>query len=314
MFVLYENSMGSQTPANSKLDINVPDDEYMCPDTGLNPNCQLDDLTKHTGYPIQHRMIFVSRGRAGSTPSMQLIGYLYGEEDLEGNEELFGSSTSQEEAMPDPACMMIDYFKKRVENPLASFKWKPYLSSPKFDCVLNLLKTLNITIIYNSRNTIDQLVTSAKHHKAPIEAHCTKVENCVAAATKVTLPDDHLHPDEWEEINSGEATREALLLKLLDRFEGKKYEWVPTLKEHAPRYAEVVYDDLYENYSATPAHDEWMRVMSFLGVDAQQTDTRLSEYKSPTIVTHSAHQSDNIENWEEFYGWVKGTDYEQYVH
>merc|ERR1712007_317690 len=101
---------------------------------------------------------------------------------------------------------------------------------------------------------------------------------------------------------------------MLDRFEKKKYEWVPRLQEHAPRFTEVVYDDLYVNYSATPAHDEWLRVMDFMGVDKETAETRLDAYKSPTIVTHSAFQADNIENWKEFEGWVLGTKYEKYLH
>merc|ERR1712137_1733 len=171
--------------------------------------------------------------------------------------------------------MMIDYFKKQVEEPPSSFKWKPYVNSSKFECVLNLLKTLNITIIYNSRNTIDQFVTSAKHHKADIEAHCTHTAGCVAAATKVTLPDDHLHPDQVEEIQSGQTTRRDMCLQYLSRFEKKKYEWVPTLEEHAPRFTQVLYDDLYENYSATPARDEWIRIMEFLGIDRDTAGARL---------------------------------------
>jgi len=168
--------------------------------------------------------------------------------------------------------------------------------------------------IHNTRNVLDQLISNAKHNQyTGLEPHCdVDDEECLllTRGATITLPDDLVNKD----LNN-QADRQNALLKQMDKLVEEEDHWEQMLRQYSPSYIHVTYDGLYTNHTILPNEEEWVRVMNFLGYSTADTLKALSDYVSPTEVTHSSHQSDTVVNMDEVgHVFLNGTSYADLVH
>jgi len=197
---------------------------------------------------------------------------------------------------------MIDYFVEHADSgdDIVGFKWKPYAENDAYQCALDVLRPLNISVIHNTRNPLDQLISNAKHKNYNLNPHCgIGNDKCLdeALGATVYLSGDHL-------------------IHKIDNLWEEKQHWHEVLQTYSPRLLEVMYDDLYTDHTIVPNESTWIELMNFLGYSTEFTLQGLEKYKSPTQVTHTGHQSDTVINMDEVEEWLtsNGTEYASLIH
>lgn len=189
---------------------------------------------------------------------------------------------------------------------LVGFKWKAYMSALRTEPAYNALRimaTLSTTatpirIIRSRRNPLDVYLSELKH---------SLVEN---------LP-DHCQADDQDCIKTHSSIQLVVPVDEMVEWLRKTYqeenEVDATLSDLGIPTVHVEYDSLYYAPSEVTALNEWRKIFRFLGQKDDWTWEDISGAAKLKSTTKSRSHKVLIENFEEVYERLVGTQLEQFV-
>lgn len=256
--------------------------------------------------------ILLTLGRSGSGSTWQIIGNLTGQETP--SEELTGSSSRMSEkffaslsSQNDSRWMLDNLCSKQQKYPLAGavgFKWKPFPATFFGQPAKAALETValsdspQIRVIRNRRNLLDIVISSYKHERANVKAHCLRGDKrCLLRhqkfGTGLVLP-----------------TKELLnRLKTLSDAEDRVDRM---LEEMEVPHVQVTYERLYYGGDDT---SEWTKIFRFLGRGPSEGISRAQlEGAMHLVATHNPSQKSTLANFEAVSKVLTGTKFEDLLH
>mmetsp|Transcript_27434 Transcript_27434/g.62199 ORF Transcript_27434/g.62199 Transcript_27434/m.62199 type:complete len:289 (+) Transcript_27434:76-942(+) len=253
--------------------------------------------THHSKIDPQHVVIVISRGRSGSSRMCELVARVIGESPTSLRTELFGSGLVDMMKVKDPLAMAVQFLAKAQQHSTwAGFKYKPIYFDEGYAKFTQWMGQSGVRVVFNSRNPLDLLVSSAKQKEFDDNNHyhCKAGdERCVARVDKVRV---HLSTetliDSIRLINN-ETDAE------LARFAHYNVTYIP-----------VLYEDLSTGTAASQL-EHLTKIAVFLGI---KRDLKKQDLKSAMENTSPETQADAIANYPAVVRTLTGSEYESLLH
>lgn len=249
-------------------------------------------------------VIFISRGRSGSSAIWETIGNLTGY--VTRSHELTGSDPDESRKFfrsvdNNGDWMLQDLSRKQLLYPnagIVGFQWKPFdMCTETALAALRIVASSErpkISVILSRRNPLDILISQAKH-TSKLPAHCRKGDAKCSDKhqMKIAFPVENLLGK----------------LRLLKEGDDKV---VDLLEDFGVSFVQVTYEKLF-----TPEVkgdiSEWKRILSFLGMELPESKFATIQTATSIAPTHMLNESrsDRLTNFDEVYDVLKGTEFEK---
>ena len=263
-------------------------------------------------------VLFLAAGRSGSSNTWMTLSKLAGKqnealETVGSNEyqvkHLFDYLGTEEVGawwVKEHLCEITRY---HCDSQIAGFQWKPYgnsVSSLAGKGVLEEIASFSfggtgssqaIRVLFMTRNPIDVLISSLKHHHNKIEAHCQPTDQkCLnqhkaAQMAKFSLPTENLLDTLEKAVKHVEFVKSSLSNIGVD-------------------YYHTTYEKLYNSDNA----EEWMQIFRYIGRGPTHGLTLNDIEKAFPYAKTGNSQKDVLLNYKETHKILQGTEFAHYLH